>query len=262
MITAATVLSLSAGSVLAFALPIGLLLWWRRTRRARLTPFFVGAFCFAVFALGLEQLLHLVCLARDNPVSRAIHAAPWLYVLYGCLAAGVFEETARWFGFRVLLKKHPGRNTAVTCGIGHGGAECMVLLGVNYLVYALLAAFCLTANQSALLAIAGGNAAALAELTVMLARFTPGTVALALLERAAALALHISLSVLVFLAARDRRARRYFPLAILLHALADIPAALYQLGLLPMPLTELCCCTAALSVLYLARRLYLEHLDP
>jgi uncharacterized membrane protein YhfC len=53
-----------------------------------------------------------------------------------------------------------------------------------------------------------------------------------MLERLSAIMAHIGLSVLVFAAARKRGRFFLFPVAILLHAVLDVPAALYQQGLL------------------------------
>ena len=40
--------------------------------------------------------------------------------------------------------------------------------------------------------------------------------------------LHVGLSMLVFTAARSRKSFWLYPVAIVLHAIADVPAALYQ----------------------------------
>ncbi len=264
MVTTATLAWLCVGAVFAFALPVGLLAWWRRTRRARLLPFFAGAAVFIVFALLLEALLHRVCLLGSNAVSRALDANPYLYMLYGGLAAGVFEETGRYVAFRWLIgkRRYPGRDTAVTCGIGHGGAEAMLTLGGSYLAMLALAALLARGNEPAALALSGGNAASLAAARAAIEAVTPGTVLLAMAERGAAMTLHIALSCFVFLAARDRSQWSWFPFAIALHALADMPAALFQRGLLPLAAVELWSWVVALYALRSARKCYLEAMDP
>ena len=56
----------------------------------------------------------------DDPaaLARAIAGSPYLYMLYGALAAGVFEETGRYIAFRWLIgkRRYPERDTAVTYG--------------------------------------------------------------------------------------------------------------------------------------------------
>ena len=264
MVTTATLVWLVIGAVFAFALPIGLLVWWRKTRKAKLLPFFVGALIWFMFAGTLEQLLHSAVLLGDNALARAIAGSPYLYMLYGGLAAGIFEETGRYVAFRWLIgkRRYPERDTAVTYGIGHGGIEAMLILGATYATYLVLALCWNRGNEPAALALAGGSAEALALLRGALGQITPGMCAVAMLERAGTLLFHIALSIFVFLAARDRRQWTWFPFAILLHAIADMPAALYQRGILPLAATEIWVWVVALYALRSARKQYLEAMDP
>ena len=264
MVTTATLVWLAIGAVFAFALPIGLLVWWRKTRKAKLLPFFVGAAVFVVFAVVLETLLHQVCVFGDNAVSRAINANPYLYMLYGGLAAGVFEETGRYAAFRWLIgkRRYPERDTAVTYGIGHGGVEAMLTLGTAYATMIVIALYLRHGNQPAALAMMGGSAEALSTYIAALGQLTPGAVLLAMLERGGAMILHIALSVLVFLAVRDKRQWTWFPFAVALHAIADMPAALYQRGMLPLSVVEIWVWVVALYALRSARKQYLEAMDP
>ena len=203
-----TIVWLIIGAAFSAALPIGLLLWWRRTRQARLLPFFVGALIWFVFAGTLEQLLHSAVLLGDNALARAITGNPYLYMVYGGLAAGLFEETGRYVAFRWLINKrrYPERDTAVTYGIGHGGIEAMLTLGATYATMIVVAFYLRHGNQSAALATMGGSAEALSTYTAALGQLTTGTVLLAMAERAGAMILHLALSLFVFLAARDRLA--------------------------------------------------------
>ena len=264
MVTTATLVWLCIGAVFAFALPIGLLVWWRKTRKAKLLPFFVGALIWFMFAGTLEQLLHSAVLLGDNALARAIAGSPYLYMLYGGLAAGIFEETGRYVAFRWLIgkRRYPGRDTAVTYGIGHGGIEAMLILGATYATYLVLALCWNRGNEPAALALAGGSAEALSMYRTALEQLTPGMCAVAMLERAGTLLFHIALSIFVFLAARDRRQWTWFPFAILLHAIADMPAALYQRGILPLAATEIWVWVVALYALRSARKQYLEAMDP
>ena len=95
-----------------------------------------------------------------------------------------------------------------------------------------------------------------------LGKYTVGYCLLACLERVSAMLLHISLSVFVFAAARSRAKRGYLAFAIGLHAIFDMPAALYQFGyvkqLFPV---ELWLAVCALYALRSARKCYLEECD-
>ena len=70
--------------------------------------------------------LHYLCILSDNAVSRAILSSPWLYMLYGALTAGIFEECGRFCMYKTVMRRYDGRAAAVTAGIGHGGIEAMI----------------------------------------------------------------------------------------------------------------------------------------
>lgn len=53
--------------------------------------------------------------------------------MYGGLSAGILEETARFLVYRTMLKDSVGRENAVTFGIGFGGLECIMVLGLTVL---------------------------------------------------------------------------------------------------------------------------------
>ena len=65
------------------------------------------------------------------------------------------------------------------------------------------------------------------DTTSAISTIVPGTLALGILERHLAIVIHVSLSVIVFTAVTTGR-KYLYPVAIVLHALVDVPAVLYQ----------------------------------
>lgn len=179
--------------------------------------FVVGAAGFTLFAMVLENLLHQVCLVNDNAVSRVILSSPVFYMLYAAFAAGIFEETGRLLCFKLLLRKHANNACAAAYGIGHGGIEVLLILGVNYFVLLL-----------ALLGVDFGSEAANANLIATAQGIPFSSACIAMFERICAMMIQIGLSMLVFAAAREKKYLGLYPLAILIHAVIDAPAALYQ----------------------------------
>jgi uncharacterized membrane protein YhfC len=209
-------------ALIAIGLPIFLLVYWRRKTKARLLPALIGALVFVVFALVLEQLLHNIVLVQPLMMTNTA-----LYVLYGGLAAGVFEETGRLLGFSLVLRRYRKREDSVTFGIGHGGIEAILLIGLNMLgnlMFLLLLAF-------------GGDefikrsfdAGTYESAVNAFGTTQPQYFLLAGIERFIAIFLHISLSVLVFKAVKDRK-WLFYPLAILIHAAIDWVAVLQGTG--------------------------------
>lgn len=232
----------------SFAVPIGAMIIWKRKTGAGIICFIAGAFCFTLFAMVLENMLHSLCLTGNNAISKAIIASPVLFTLYAAFAAGLFEETGRFFAFKVLLRKHSGNECAAAYGIGHGGIEVMILLGATYAVYLL-----------AKLGVSFGSEEINAGMVATADAISIGMAALAMFERVCAMMIQIGLSMLVFKAAGDRKRLWLYPAAIILHALIDTPAALYQYGIIrSLFVIEGTAFVMGLLSLYLGRRALYE----
>ena len=208
-------------AIFAFAMPIGLLIYWKKRSNLSMFPFTIGGVCYLLFAMGLEQVVHVVFIGMIPAVSNAILSNSWLYVLYGCIVAGLVEETGRYFGFRILLQNYPEREISVAYGIGHGGLETILTLGLTYGILLL------TSRGIAL-----GNAEGNPVLIDYINSLTVMEACLTMLERIAAMMMHIGLSIFVFTAVQQKKQAYLYPLAIVLHALASAPLGMYQLELM------------------------------
>lgn len=222
--SAAMVTAMVLVLLLTIAVPLGTMIFLHR-RGGSWRTFFVGAATFAIFALVLESVFHNLVLY--SAIGAIIQGNIWLYGLYGGLAAGIFEETGRFIAFRFILKDNRERVTSLSYGIGHGGAEAFLLLGV-------------TMANNLVLGLSYLNGAALPEEIVPSVETlltTPAAMFLwAGFERLTAMTLHIALSVLVFAAVRTKR-WWLFPAAILLHAAVDFIAVISN-ARLPVAATE------------------------
>ncbi|RAS38877.1 YhfC family intramembrane metalloprotease [Paraburkholderia bryophila] len=268
-----TLSSLAVATLLVAALPF---LIYRRLRRPlALKPrdAITGIALFALFAMVIERALNDYVLHR-NEASATFLANPLAFVVYGALAAGICEEVGRFIGMRLLLKRAAAKaasttsttattsdsaaargddGTALTYGLGHGGAEAWlvgVLVQIQWILFAVFE------NRGEL----DGYLSNLPTDSVMrihliLASLTPQTAGIFALERVAALIFQIGLSVLMW---RGLRAgwRGILPLAIVLHALVDVPAALFQAQLVPLAAVDGVYALGALIVAGLLFRTY------
>ena len=258
--------------VLAFAIPILLAVWLHRKKGAHAVPFFVGCAVFLVFALVLESLMHQLVL-NVSPAGPVIMGNIWLYALYGGLAAGVFEETGRFVAMKWLLKKHRANDAnALMYGAGHGGFECMMILGltmVNNLIYSLLinsggveALYSLLATTPGMDPALMETAKAQLDSAVVALTTTPAWIfPLGLVERIFAITLQLSFSVLVWFAVKTPGKGWLFPLAIVLHAVVDGSMALVQ-SAFGNVITEVFVGVVAAAVAFLAWRVWRANSRP
>ena len=243
MVGTGTMIVMGLLAVLTAVVPLGVMLLLRR-RGGRWGAFWTGAGTFFLFALVLEAMFHQLVLG--SPLGAAIRGNIWLYALYGGLAAGIFEETGRLLAFRLMLRRRRERITALAYGIGHGGGEAFLLLGVTYL------------SNLVLLALLQSGAALPPEITAALEPLAAVPVSAFLwagFERVGAITLHMACSVLVFAAAAGRGRRWLFPAAVLLHFAADFVTVIAG-ARLPIAATELLVALWALLAAVLAARVY------
>ena len=187
----------------------------------------VGVMAFIIFALVLEQLIHFV-IFKTFPLKEK----PFIYVLYGIFMAGIFEETARFISFNILRKKYTGIETGLSYGIGHGGAEAVLIAGISMIVTIVFSILINTGNVEVITGKLQGEA--LTQIGTQINTIL-GTASYMFLisgvERTFAVIIQISLSVIVFYSVYCKGKTWLFPLAILLHAIIDIPAAAMQVNI-------------------------------
>ena len=259
MVSTASVIVMLAGIVFIFALVIGLMLFYKRKYHTYLSTFLIGAATFILFALVLEQLMHVLVLFK-LPVGEKIQNNIWLYALYGGLAAGVFEETGRWFAMKFLLKrKHDKPHTALMYGAGHGGIEALLLGGLS-LVSNMIYSFMINAGQEQMLLnqIPAEQLEAVQTSFNQLKEASPALFAAIPAERVSAVTLHIALSVLVWTAVVKKKPPMYL-LAIFLHFLVDATAVLLK-DKIPIAVLELLIFAMSVLVALLAYAVWRKHL--
>ena len=220
---------MAVSAVVSVLIPLFLLIFFRKKTGADIAPFFVGCGVFLLFALILESLVHQAVLVK-SPVGVTIQGNIWLYALYGGLMAGIFEETGRYLSFRTVLKRRQDNDAnALMYGAGHGGFECVALLGVTMIMNIVVAVMINNGNMEAVTGILVGNdvpnseeaLAQVDQLTKQLTDAPSWTFLVGLVERVFAMAIHISLSVIVWFSVKEVGKRALYPLAILMHAAVD-----------------------------------------
>ena len=222
--------SLALGAALGILLPLGIALLWVRKKHEPFKTVLVGAVIFFLFVTILEKPIQALVITGEHPVAAFLNANPVWWALVVGLFPGVFEETGRLFAFKAILKNRKNRETAISYGVGHGGMEVIMLLGVNYAAYLAYAAMINSGTFGTVIEQAAAKAPEQAEtlrtLAQQLSGLTIGGVGLGLLERGFAFLFHIGASILVFYACRDRRRFWLYPLAIVLHTALDFIAGL------------------------------------
>ncbi|MDR1492772.1 MAG: YhfC family intramembrane metalloprotease [Planctomycetaceae bacterium] len=230
MVPVGTIICITIAALLAIGTPDVLFRILRKKYPMKAAPMWIGTAAFIIFVLILEKIVHIVVLRPDES-GIALMKRPILYMLYGSFMAGIFEETARFLSFLFLKRKYSGLITSVSYGIGHGGAESILIFGlamINNLAYCIL----INAGRLSVLTknLTGAALEKTNEIVTIFLTANPLTFLVGGFERVVAFSVQISLSVIVWYAVNRKGKLWLFPAAVLLHAIMNFPAGLFQTG--------------------------------
>ena len=242
--------------LVSVAIPLILFFYFRKKKRADILPFFIGCAVMVLFAFVLEGGLNFAVsrTALGDRLTRNV----WALAIYGGLMAGLFEETGRFLAFRTVLKKYQYKDmNALMYGAGHGGIEALAILGIasiNNIIYSVLIN---TGHTAVLTGPLSGDLLRQVEEAIQTLITTPSyQFLLGGVERILAVVLQISLSVLVWFAAKTKERRYLYPVAILLHCVIDAVVVLMSgSGVSPL-LLEGVLAVEAVVIAVFARNVY------
>ena len=214
----ASLVGMCVSLVIAFGLPIGLMIYGRVKLKANWIWVVIGAVTFVIFALVLEQILHIVMLRR---LGNVFAGNVLLKAVYGGLAAGIFEEVGRFVSMNLFKKHSLGKQNAFMYGVGHGGIEAIILVGITYILN-LLTSFMINAGtfEASLSMLDDKMKEDTLNQVSLLWTLHPTVFFMAGVERIIAIALHICLSYIVYRAVVDSKIQLLL-LSIAIHAGID-----------------------------------------
>ncbi len=219
------------GTIIFLVVPIIIAIIWKIRKKERFSTVTVGALTFLLFAIVLEKPIQNVLVfpvqmgLAEHGASRFINARPVLWAFIVGLFPGVFEETGRFVAYKTVLKKRKNKETSISYGIGHGGFEVMLILGLTFITYI---SYSLMINTGTFKVVidqvinqAPDQADQLYALAGQLASFSVSDLAVSIVERIVAVLYHVGASVLVFYACKEKKYLWLYPLAIVIHTVLD-----------------------------------------
>jgi hypothetical protein len=125
MVSDSSLTCMVVAAVISFGAPVVVLVVARRRLHVQFRAVLVGALVFIVFAGLLEQLAHALAFSAFP----GLRSTPVAFVLYGALAAGVFEEldaaagSCSCYGLRRWIMACPAPSDAASAMGDRGHAD-------------------------------------------------------------------------------------------------------------------------------------------
>ena len=250
-VSTASMVGMGFALVVGIILPIVLMIVvWKKTG-ARVSTFFIGCAVFIVFALVLESFMHAAVLGLTGTV---IKDNIWLYALYGGLAAALFEEVGRLVAMKFFMKDRLDMPNALMYGVGHGGIEAILILGVTS-ISNLMASVMINSGTlaSALEVLDEATASASLEQLSLLWTSPAHSFYLGGVERIFAITLQIVISVLVYQTVKTGKKFFWFA-AFVMHFLVDA-VTVVAANFLPLAAVEVLVAVMTAAAVWIAVRL-------
>lgn len=190
----------------SFVLPIGAAIFMVARKLVKLRVILTGMAVFILFQ-PILRILPMTLLQSAYPQLVPPAGLNLNYTIYGfilALTAGIYEEGGRYFAFTLILKKYRSWHDGMGLGIGHGGVEALIFVGIS--AVAALFINVLQPGQSPWLITVGG------------------------IERLSAMTVQVGLTLLVLYSVRTKK-YTYLMLAIGLHWLVDFISVMFMVSL-------------------------------
>ncbi len=227
MIPTSTILACVATLFVSFVLPILVLLVLSLKNRKQgiVSAWLLGAAGFLVTQIGIRL-----------PILTALQGQSWflefsqnhlfLYAFSLAFTAGLFELAGR-FAVAKLLQKKLTYQRSLAAGLGHGGIEAIVLIGmayINNLTYILMIQ---SGTFDAMLSqVSADQAVYLESIRVSLLTTSPLLFSLAGFERLLAMIAHTAMSMLVCWGVHTGKPAKCVLICLGLHTLIDLTAGI------------------------------------
>lgn len=231
MVSTSSIFFMIVTIVITVILPIALVIYLKKKKDISLKYVIVGAIAFFISVNLLEGSIHQYLL-YNNEKTAIFLRNPYIYMIYGGLVAGIFEESARFICFKWILKKDRRFENGIAYGVGHGGLEAFWITGIMYINNVITAIQVNSGRFENLInSVDMQTAQTLLFIKEQMISMVPSTWFIAGIERASSMVIQVGLSMLVFYAVKESKIK-YFFMAIVLHAVINFPVALYQVDVI------------------------------
>lgn len=201
MVSTGTILACIVTLLVSFLLPLALLVWYWATHRRQgvVSAWMLGAAGFFVPQMLIRTPI-LSVLSGAPSFIRFSQEHGFLYILALAFTAGLFELAGRIAAAKLIQRKGLSCPRALAAGLGHGGVESILLIGMAYINNLICIVMINTGALDALgaqMAAAGGDPAVLDTVRAALVDTPTPMFLLAGLERILTMIAQVGMSMMV-----------------------------------------------------------------
>lgn len=229
MIPITTIIACAVTLLISLVLPLAVLLVFalKNKKQGIISAWLLGA-CGFVFPQLLIRLPLLTLLQGQSWFISFAQNKVFLYAFSLAFTAGLFELAGRYAVAGIMVKKLTWKR-ALAAGLGHGGIEAILLVGITYINNLIYIVMINNGTFDALLAqtaALGVDVSQLELIRTQLISTTPGLFLLGGLERLLTMVCHLAMSALVCYGVAHKKTVICLLRCLALHTLLDLSAGI------------------------------------
>ena len=215
--------------LVSLVLPIAVLIWFaaKNKNQGIVSAWLLGAAGFFVTQI-LIRLPILTVLQSQSWFAVFAQNNPFIYAFGLAFTAGLFELGGR-FAVAKLMENHMTWKRSLAAGLGHGGIEAILLIGMTYVNNLIYIAMINSGFFDTLIAQTAGLGVDVTQLELIrtqLVGMAPSMFLLAGFERLLAMTGHLAMSVLVCYGVAHKKVGICVLLCLGIHTLMDLTAGI------------------------------------
>ena len=229
MVPVSTILCICVTLLICLVLPVVVLLVFalKNKKQGIVSAWLLGAAGFFVTQI-LIRVPILSVLQGSSGFMAFAQSHLFAYAFGLAFTAGLFELAGR-FAVAKLMRKNLNYKRSLAAGLGHGGIEAMVLIGMTYISNLVFVVMINTGTFDAMLAqtaATGVDASQLEMIKMQLISYSPAMFLLGGFERILAMTAHAAMSMLVCYGVAHKKALPCALMCLLIHTFIDLTAGL------------------------------------
>lgn len=251
LISNETIIYMIITIIICFGVPIAGVIIVSRKSKYMLGAFLAGSISFFVTQIVIRiPLVQLIMVNLDLKDTLLVNI---LISISLASTAALFESAGRLASMKWLMtEKRRGYFAGISHGLGHGGIEAIMLVGLNYILYLVIGIS--MAKGDGAYAIIGSDEASIEAMNVIFSN-EPIMFLMAGLERLFTMMFHVAMSLLIMEGFVKQKIGKYFVIVLICHTALDFSAVMLSyLGIDPMMIEGFIGLVAVASVIVIIQR--------
>lgn len=228
MVPITTIIACIVSLLISLVLPIAALLILGFKKPGTASAWLLGAAGFFITQMVIRVPVLMLLQSQSWFISFSQNHL-FLYAFVLAFTAGLFELAGRFGVAKLLQKKELTFHRSLAAGLGHGGIEAILLVGMTYINNVIYIFMINTGSFDALLAQTAAMGVDVSQLELIRTQLTATSPVLFLLggfERLLAMISHTAMSLLVCYGAARRKTLPCLLLCLALHTFLDLTAGI------------------------------------